>query len=122
MNTLDLINAWKKFSDDEKALLSLAICTRGKNKGYLLSNKPKNKRAAIVWNQFMMNIAPVRASLWPIMTNDEPELALTVDALITPMFRYAINATEPAFRWNLWAHRYDGKQFMGNLKEDGEYI
>jgi gamma-glutamylcyclotransferase (GGCT)/AIG2-like uncharacterized protein YtfP len=122
MNTQELINSWIHFNQEQKDILSLAIAKRGKFKGYLLANKPKDKRAAVVWNQFMMNIAPARASLWPIMLSDDPGFMEEVDSLIGPMFKYAVNATERPLRWNLWAHRYDGEKFMQNLIESGDWI
>lgn len=120
MKTIDTINAWKALSDDDKTLLLRAISTRGKYKGYLLANKPKDKVAAAVWNAIMMTVAPARCSLFSWNGSDEADEAeKRAHELMTVELGMAIKASEPSFRWNLFAHRYDCEKLLSIFQKEG---
>ena len=117
MNTLELINSWSKFSDEDKALLSLAICSRGRYKGYLLANKPSDRAKGAVWEAFMLSIAPARATMFGAFGDSESFGA--ADDLITADFKMCVNAVEPNFRWNLFDHRYDSAKVLAIYTKEG---
>tara|TARA_R110002126_G_scaffold273165_1_gene417631 strand:- start:354 stop:725 length:372 start_codon:yes stop_codon:yes gene_type:complete len=120
MKTSELINGWHSFSDADKELLSLAVCTRGKNKGFLLANKPKGK-PGMVWDAVMLTVAPARSSLFGAMSGNEDDRKAFADTcdLMSANFGMAIKASEPAFRWNLFAHRYDCEKLLNIFKKEG---
>ena len=112
-NTIQFLNgAWIADLITEKELDTLrgVISTRGKNKGYLLANPPKDAERKAVWNAVVSYLAPARVQMWSLMFADEETNAIysATDALLKRTgIGKALNFFEPAFRWNLVAHRYD---------------
>ena len=106
MNTAELIQRIPGLTDEQRQAFLGACSTRGKHKGYLLS-----KGNGVAWQVLVGYLAPARAGgvtqAW--LENDEARAwrrELEKAAVFSHLGSY-INATEPACRWNLWAHRYD---------------
>lgn len=113
MNTQELFERWDGLSDEVREHLLSVISTRGRNKGYILASAPKGVRGA-AWQAVVSHLAASRVSFSSVfwMADEEKQVFHDVDDAIGPLFRHAINATEPQFRWNLWAHRYDGEKVL----------
>jgi hypothetical protein len=112
-NTQQLIEQWPDLDSDVRTNLLLAVSSRGKNKGFLLANAPaqsdSDKWAA--WSALAGNLAPARIGICGLLFGGpSAERYSVLDKVVTdnPGFLLALNAVEPAYRWNLWAHRYNG--------------
>jgi hypothetical protein len=127
MNTQQLIEQLPIDQADKDTLLQ-AIATRGKNKGYLKADAPGTN---IGWQYLIGLIAPARLKTFSIMLNNVgPDSFDDLDEKLKPMepvIRFFINGTEPAFRWNLAAHRYDLEAiqrawpvWLENYKKEGD--
>jgi len=124
-NTKQLIERWPNLADDIRADLLSAICTRGKNKGYLLEScpSPKNPGRWAAWQALMSRLAPVRTSIWSLMLGgaeakryDEIDKAL--DASVGPQTAaFMLNSAERPFRFNLWANRFDREKAQVIVEE-----
>ena len=106
MNTAEMIELFP-IPEDSKALLRKAIATRGKNKGYLLSDAPGDN---IGWQVLISYVAPARVKVWGLMMRGD--CADAYNKLDKELYRlgcvnHALNSVEPAYRWNLSAHRYN---------------
>lgn len=99
MNTEQLIKHYPGIPDDVRELLLKAVSTRGKYKGYLLTNPPKVGAGA--WYSLVWILAPSRVSYGKLF-GLEHEL-VTLD----PTFNAALNIVEPPFRWNVWNPEWD---------------
>lgn len=118
MNTRELIEIWPSFTDAERAALLQAVSTRGKNKGYLLASSPAGSAGTkyVAWQVLVSNVAPARVSLWGLISGNGSALFSELDSKVsTALFRTALNAVEPACRWNLWHLNHDRDQILENL-------
>ena len=111
MNTKQAIEQNPILSDAHKQFLLNAICTRGKYKGYLLANAPSARTRPegwLAWQVLVSNLAPARVAAWSLMFSDQGDKFKGLDdAVNLAGLQFALNACEPAFRWNLWANRYN---------------
>jgi len=117
VNTQQLIEAWPYFSAEVRDELKGAIATKGKWKGFVLASKPSLPSRAAAWSALMANLCPGRAGVYSMMLGKSDR----VRAMITEIdknhlngltFLQALNAVEPAFRWNMWALRNDREKVM----------
>ena len=107
---IKLLEEHGKLEQDIIDSLLSVISTRGKNKGYILANCPQNdKNRHATWQALVSYIAPVRASVWSIMfyNDEQKEHYDKIDKALQPGYGRMIDFFEPAFRWNMTAHRYD---------------
>lgn len=110
--------------DDVRSALMSIVSTRGKWAGYLLANAPSPRKDIVrymTWQLVMMELAPSRTSfdasfnLRVFGTEADVELVLRIEDYINRVgLGQFIKATEPAFRWNLWA--------MTHAREVGQKI
>lgn len=111
MNTKQLIENWPAFDAETKAILLQAISTRGKHKGFILASAPSERKrpeAWLAWQVLISNLAPVRASVWGLMFSNKVDLFKQLDNIVGARdFVFALNAIEPAARWNLWCMNHD---------------
>jgi hypothetical protein len=110
MNTKELLESWPGLSDQERADLLSAISTRGKHSGFLLCSAPsstKRPMAHAAWCALVSNLAPQRIPVFSLMLGAGEDFKRLDDALERVQLRTPLNACEPPFRWNLFAHRFD---------------
>lgn len=124
MNTKELIETYPGLSDEARRHLLKAVSTRGKSKGYLLASQPscyKQPDKFVAWTCLVGNLAPARISVFSVAFAPENVAnsykALDKEVTECAGFTFALNAVEPAFRWNLWAHRYDQAKAIDFIKE-----
>ena len=110
-NTKQLIESFPGIDSADKKLLLSAISTRGSHKGFILSNAPspsKNESRWLAWQVLITNLAPMRASVWSLMFSGQKDEYKRLDDIVEKTgLAHALNAIEPPFRWNLWAHHND---------------
>lgn len=121
MNTAELIDL-APFSQETKDILKGAIATRGKNKGYVKASPGSSEH--LVWNLLISRLAPARVTIASLMLNAKSEEFVKLDKELDtwPLFTFALNACEPAFRWNLWAHRYDREKAQRIVRRELEKL
>lgn len=110
MNTQELISRFPKLSQETKQLLSLAISTRGKWKGYVKASAPsvtKAPEANLAWQCLVSNLAPSRVSIGAVIIGDGSRFAEIDKEIVDSGFAACLRAIEPDFRWNLYAMRHD---------------
>jgi hypothetical protein len=116
-NTQQLIEQWPDFCDSDRADFLSVICKRGKNKGFLLANAPAQSDSLrwAAWSALAGNLAPSRIGICGLLFGGGGASAYSVlDKVVTDNqgFLFALNAVEPAYRWNLWAHRYNSDSVL----------
>lgn len=113
ITTKQLIENFPNLADDTRAALLSALATRGQHKGFLLAQAPNpgdNLQRWIAWQAIIVNLAPARTNTFGLVMVDPAgqHLFKKLDAvLVETGLRTAINAVEPALRWNLYAHRHN---------------
>ena len=96
-------------SDDVREALLEATSTRGKWKGHLLARAPSEQtrpQGYMAWQALLANLAPSRVSLLAVILGGKAFLELD-NYLVKSGLAAAIRATEPDFRWSLYAHHHD---------------
>ena len=122
MNTKEFFEKLdSKYIDENSrnAFLSV-ISSKGKNKGYILANPPKDNDRKIAWYALIGQLAPVRLSIGFLMfaSTEDKEQYNKLDKVATTL-KTCLNAVEPAFRWNLWAMHHDSKVFIEHMNNKG---
>ncbi|MBT8449535.1 MAG: hypothetical protein KJO69_07590, partial [Gammaproteobacteria bacterium] len=111
MNTYEAIKQNPVLPSRVKNQLLGAVAKQGKNKGYLLSNAPDQRTRPgdwLAWQVLISNLAPARTSVWGLIMSNTKEKYSELDDLVQNAgLVFALNTCEPAYRWNIWAHRYD---------------
>lgn len=112
MKLANLIDASVTLSPRAKAALHGAIATRGKRKGFVLNNKPSGKGRedhAVAWESLIGVLAPVRMSVWFLMTAsaDEKELWTQCNAWCERFASVINHCGQAPFQFNLWHHHHD---------------
>jgi hypothetical protein len=103
-NTQELIERWPYFDEETKIMLLSAISTRGRYKGFLLSNPPSEKETPMrymAWQALISNLAPSRVSVMGLMLSEHNYWFNIFDNQFDTSFIACINAVEPDFRWNI---------------------
>lgn len=119
MNTHELLVNAPGIDTVARRWLLDVVTTRGKWKGYLLTNAPRQSKDPVrwaTWQAIMSFLAPARCSMFPLMLmDDETQRAFhKVDAAMKtevsgtgwPLYIF-IQAFEPPFRWNMFAANRD---------------
>ena len=113
MTTKQFIEKFPNISEETRAALLSAISTRGKWKDCILENAPsatKRPDGWIAWQALISNLAPARVSMWSLMLAKDETTARynSIDKELTDSgLATAINALEPPYRWNLYAHHHN---------------
>lgn len=120
MNTREAIEQNPVLSDEDKKALLGAVCTRGRYKGYLLTNAPSPAKRPIdwlAWQVLVGHLAPVRISIAGLFFNRSDAYIELDKRTEKAGLTFALNTCEPAYRWNLWANRYDRERGQVELKQ-----
>ena len=114
MTTVELINACPMLSHADKVSLLSACATRGKWKGYVLANCPKEENRKIAWLAIMMHLASARVPMSALLSDTASVMRLN-EEIERAWLDDGINAAERPFRWNLWHHRYDAEKSIDRV-------
>lgn len=125
INTYRTIESWPGISSEVRRVLSRALSTRGKYKGFLKANAPspsKDPEGNLAWNLIQSFNAPSRVSIGALLLRGQDGLreeilealesaclvlsGLEVDGIRLPLGA-AIRIMEPDYRWNMYAHGKD---------------
>ena len=112
MNTVEFIESCRAkalLTDDQAQALTSACATKGKWKGCLRSECPKNGKAIAGWMAAMMHLSVHRTDMGRILADESSReifLGLTV-ALSSNGIGPCLNYIEPQFRWNVDAMAYE---------------
>ena len=118
MTTRELFETFPGLSRDERAFLLQVLSTRGATKDRVLKSCPTESRDPArwaIWQSVVGYLAPNRTSLFSLMmmreeartAYDWAEQLMQRPGPLGQTLWWWIRIVEPAFRWNMMAHRFD---------------
>jgi hypothetical protein len=120
MNTAELIERCPGVPDEDKALLLAACATKGKYSGFIAAKSTTGTVAA--WSALVFHVTngnrPSMGSLLMMRQADREVWQRLSDIIQAHVFlRYGLHATEPEFRWSIWALNNDPDAYIEAIEK-----